>query len=1520
MAVGIVAALGLTVAIVRSMPIREHFLTDADTIKQPVAQARTRDILWQPPRPLSELINTAADDYEPRLSADGMTLFFVRGKAGQNADIYASHATAQGWTEPEALLNVDSAYDDLGPEPSADGTALYFYSDRPGGHGGYDLWVAYLGGSGWRTPVNVGPAVNSEFNDYGPALTPDGGTLYFASNRPGADDVGPSPHAWPATIREDLFHRDYDLYAAAVTERGIAEAAPLDALNTPFNDGAPAVSSFGDFLYFASDRPGGEGGFDLYRGRRLRGALVQVDNLGRVVNTSGNELDPGLSLGGYGLHFSSDRPVDGAAAAEQREYNLYYTTSREVFAEAESRDRPPINWAGIWSTVGPNLLWLLLLLLLLLLFLAALRGMAERRLGLLTKCLLASLFAHLLLLLLLTLWQVTTTLAGQFGRRGPIQVALAPSAQAGELSTQVRGALTDVAAPAFEQRDLERQESELPRAEADALATLSVDSSPLHVTQRETYVQIDAQDARLLDAPDPRTSEGPVTQTATPLPLTPDVPTEAQQSRTAETDLPPPRQEPGETATRPAVTAHPAVEPTSALAQVDVADADPDALRDTLQQSLVGASKPADAMPVPQPVGHVADAAAHADPAAMPELALGVREAPPAQANERPAARLQSEMPRATPRPAPSDVAGPEGVVALVDAAVPPIELAQPDSVAPQVELAALRDSAAGWPSVDAAEAQLEATRTVPPAMVMPDVSIGAVEAETQEQAETAFDPGTGFVKANIEIRAETAPEPRREAPDPYVEPAAPEQLDAGGATSLVGGNAYDVTESAAPPPSMERRTETLDDEVTGIPLPASELALATPKESVTMAAASESDMAAPPTADTPTTRAEPTVRPSEREDNGGEPIAVPPVSVEVPKLDVSLLAAAAGKSPDAHVADLSLPLPANVADSHAAASTPTDLPLTDVLGLPGDELAPDNPYLLRDAENRMTIVERMGGSADTERAVALALAWLARHQDENGHWDGGDFDDDCGQCGGETDIAADTALTGLATLCFLGAGHTHIADGPYRETVQRALRWLAEQEHDGDLRNGETMYSQGIASIAISEALAMTEDAALEGPVRRAMRFIANARHSRAGGWRYDPGQLGDTSVLGWQMMALKSARMGGLYVAPDLFDTGRLWLDTVSRRSRGHYAYTPDRPPTPSMTAEGMFVQQLLGLKRDHPRMAESAAYLMEHLPNWEADPSTYYWYYASLALFQHQGNEWKRWNEALTRELLDHQRTDGGATGSWDPADRWSRLGGRVYQTALCTMMLEVYYRYLPLYALDDAPMASPPEHRPGTIHGRVLDGQTGAPLPDAIVRLDLSGRPSIVATADAQGLYRLDASGVPEHFALSASREGFLPRTMDVESAMLEGGPLAIDFELEPTRGDAVAVEAVPDVHHLGDNRFDGRINSQFQKRSEGASFEAEFALTEQQLAGHASRAELRLMAKGVQRSHRLLINDTDLDDPLDDAPSDGSFGEFVATFDKSLLRAGKNKFAVIAAPSSSDIDDFEFVNVQVRFLP
>lgn len=135
--------------------------------------------------------------------------------------------------------------------------------------------------------------------------------------------------------------------------------------------------------------------------------------------------------------------------------------------------------------------------------------------------------------------------------------------------------------------------------------------------------------------------------------------------------------------------------------------------------------------------------------------------------------------------------------------------------------------------------------------------------------------------------------------------------------------------------------------------------------------------------------------------------------------------------------------------------------------------------------------------------------------------------------------------------------------------------------------------------------------------------------------------------------------------------------------------------------MTAEALSCRIFLGAENGEGTQAEAAAYILEELPS-SGTPNYYYWYYGSVSLFQRQGSDWQQWNQAMTSQVLSRQRPDGPGRGSWDPTEMWGGYGGRVYTTAMATLCLEVYYRYLPLYG------ASSPEEAPSRLTEQPVPG--------------------------------------------------------------------------------------------------------------------------------------------------------------------------------------------------------------------
>jgi hypothetical protein len=365
-----------------------------------------------------------------------------------------------------------------------------------------------------------------------------------------------------------------------------------------------------------------------------------------------------------------------------------------------------------------------------------------------------------------------------------------------------------------------------------------------------------------------------------------------------------------------------------------------------------------------------------------------------------------------------------------------------------------------------------------------------------------------------------------------------------------------------------------------------------------------------------------------------------------------------------------------------------------------------------RGGGGRKHAVARFGGSKATESAVEAALRWLARHQENDGRWAAKKW---------EGADEYDGAMTGLATLAFLGAGYTSKA-GKFRDNVRRAVNWMvADQNDDGSFKSNAKccMYGHGMITLALSEAYGMAKEPHVGEAAQKASDYIVAAQGPyEAWNYRHKKGVAGrnDNSVTGWQVMALKSAKVAGLKVDMVAFQGASNWLERAILRQPKYdhigwcaYAGTINgvKPGagSPAMAAAGMIMRQFIGIPRTDPLMKGTADLLtkckfME--PRWPegkvaggvgyGPDNFYYWYYATLALFQMGGEHWEKWNKKLLIGILVPNQRKGGpldgsandVDGSWDPVGGGGvGRGGRVMSTALGALSLEVYYRYLPLY---------------------------------------------------------------------------------------------------------------------------------------------------------------------------------------------------------------------------------------------
>ena len=311
---------GQRAGVVLLVTLLTFFLTNSPSVN---AQRYSE---WSTAVNLSSVINSSSSDQQPAISNNGLSLYFTSNRPGGfgGFDMYVSHRTSveEPWEAPVNLgPTVNTTANEGNPAFSRDEHLMFFQSDRPGGLGGIDIWVCQREHTqdafDWQAAMNAGTEINSSAGDQSPSYfeNDDGGNpqLYFASSRAGG--LG-----------------SLDIFMSTQAGDGLF-GAPLRIveLSSPGGDARPSIRHDGLEIFFQSDRAGTTGGNDLWvstRGSTLDPWSTPV-NLGNTINTTFVDNNPYLSSDGTTLFFVSDRP--GGFGAQ----DLYVTTRTKIRGNSE---------------------------------------------------------------------------------------------------------------------------------------------------------------------------------------------------------------------------------------------------------------------------------------------------------------------------------------------------------------------------------------------------------------------------------------------------------------------------------------------------------------------------------------------------------------------------------------------------------------------------------------------------------------------------------------------------------------------------------------------------------------------------------------------------------------------------------------------------------------------------------------------------------------------------------------------------------------------------------------------------------------------------------------------------------------------------------------------------------------------------------------------------------------------------------------------------------------------------------
>lgn len=275
--------------------------------------SRLKDNEWMPAKKIEGAVNTDYHECGAAISPDGTNLFIYSDEG--DGDFYISTFDGKAWGEPQAVGSVNSSYRELSVSINQQGDKIYFSSDRPGGYGGFDIYVSTLDRFGrWGRPINLGSKVNTEADEDAPFIHPDGETLYFSST--GHLGMG-----------------GFDIFRSKFIKQKWTTPVNLGyPINTAQDDNYFVIAKDNVYGYYATAREDGLGGNDIYAIRMDQRDFIKEEPDAPLMTLRRKKLVKETLLVGKITDYESGAPLEAEIILSDNEKNIVMTRtfSREI--------------------------------------------------------------------------------------------------------------------------------------------------------------------------------------------------------------------------------------------------------------------------------------------------------------------------------------------------------------------------------------------------------------------------------------------------------------------------------------------------------------------------------------------------------------------------------------------------------------------------------------------------------------------------------------------------------------------------------------------------------------------------------------------------------------------------------------------------------------------------------------------------------------------------------------------------------------------------------------------------------------------------------------------------------------------------------------------------------------------------------------------------------------------------------------------------------------------------------------